>query len=38
MENILDKLDKILEERKSSSSKDSYIAALYEKGNKFTIR
>ncbi len=33
MEDILDKLDKILEERKSSNSKDSYISALYKKGN-----
>ena len=33
MEDILDKLGKILEDRKSSSSKDSYIATLYEKGN-----
>ena len=33
MKDILDKLDKILEDRKSSMSDDSYIAALYEKGN-----
>ena len=33
MEDILDKLDDILENRKSSNSKDSYIATLYKKGN-----
>jgi phosphoribosyl-ATP pyrophosphohydrolase len=34
MLDILDKLDKVLEDRKSSNPKDSYIAALYKKGNK----
>ncbi len=33
MIDILDKLDKILDDRKSSKSDDSYIASLYEKGN-----
>ena len=33
MKDILDRLDKILEDRKSSNPKDSYIASLYEKGN-----
>jgi len=33
MQDILDKLDKILQDRKYSNSDDSYIAALYEKGN-----
>ena len=33
MQDILDKLDKILQNRKYSNSDDSYIAALYEKGN-----
>ena len=35
MEDILVRLDKILEDRKSSNSKNSYIAALYEKGNNY---
>ena len=33
MKDILDRLDKILEDRKSSNPKDSYIASLYKKGN-----
>ena len=33
MEDILDKLDKVLEERKSSKPENSYIALLYKKGN-----
>ena len=33
MRDILDKLDDILENRKSSNSKDSYIVTLYKKGN-----
>ena len=36
MEDILDKLEDILENRKSSNSKDSYISALYKKGNNHT--
>ena len=32
MEDILDKLEDILGNRKSSNSKDSYIATLYKKG------
>ena len=34
MKDILDKLDKILEDRKTSNSNESYIASLYKKGNK----
>ena len=33
MEDIIDKLDKILEDRKFSNPNDSYIAELYKKGN-----
>ena len=33
MKDILDRLDKILEDRTSSNTKDSYIASLYKKGN-----
>ena len=33
MEDILDKLEKILEDRKSSKSDNSYVSELYEKGN-----
>ena len=33
MKDILERLDKILEDRKSSNPKDSYIASLYKKGN-----
>ena len=35
MKDILDRLDKILEDRKSSNPKDSYIASLYKKGNNY---
>ena len=34
MKNILDRLDKILEDRKISKGGRSYVASLYEKGNK----
>ena len=33
MKDILERLDKILEDRKSSNPKDSYITSLYKKGN-----
>ena len=38
MKDILDRLDKILEDRKSSNPKDSYIASLYKKGNNHVIK
>ena len=34
MKDILDRLDKILEDRKISNGDSSYVAALYEKGNE----
>ena len=34
MDNIIKKLESIIEQRKGTSSKDSYVALLYEKGNK----
>ena len=34
MDNIIKKLESIIEKRKGTSSKDSYVASLYEKGNK----
>ena len=34
MKDILDRLDKILEDRKISNGGRSYVASLYEKGNK----
>jgi phosphoribosyl-ATP pyrophosphohydrolase len=34
MKDILDRLDKILEDRKISKGGSSYVASLYEKGNK----
>ena len=34
MDNIIKKLEKILEQRKDSSLKNSYVSSLYTKGNK----
>tara|TARA_Y100000768_G_scaffold124572_1_gene92284 strand:- start:1088 stop:1402 length:315 start_codon:yes stop_codon:yes gene_type:complete len=35
MDSIIQKLETILEQRKISDSKDSYVSSLYEKGNKY---
>ena len=37
MKDILDRLDKILEDRKTSKGGSSYVASLYEKGNIFIL-
>jgi len=34
MNSIIKKLESILEQRKDSNSKDSYVSSLYQKGNK----